>query len=319
MKSMNLRFGCYETGWCGERNEFPAELQSDPSATRICYPTVLKRYILGKGMYKPWCSDPHAYPSEPQNVASWPCLIPPFCKLTEPKIHDDEKYLKPLNEQGMIAPCMDICPPNENGRGLTREPSCRAIPSNPEKDYFGVLDVTAKLDWCSEENSRLKDPWALTPPCNPIPNCRGNTSPREPEWRDNVLRYDKEVDGIACVVYKPCYDLDDEAKKLYHCSDVSTTTSTKKITTTTTAKTTPTTTKEPDTLMSDELTLVAALVGALVLIIIVVIIVLCCCLKKKKRGQQLQEARRRRYGIAHLPTRRPHQLDDVRRNSQPSS
>ncbi|CAJ0579892.1 unnamed protein product, partial [Mesorhabditis spiculigera] len=123
-------------------------------------------------------------------------------------------------------------------------------------------------------------------PPNPTynPTCNETHFPDKPDWRDNVLRYDKEVDGIACVVYKPCYDLDDEAKKLYHCSDVSTTTSTKKITTTTTAKTTPTTTKEPDTLMSDEVVLVAALVGALVLIIIVVIIVLCCCLKKKKRG-----------------------------------
>ncbi|CAJ0564288.1 unnamed protein product, partial [Mesorhabditis spiculigera] len=283
-----LRFGCYEGTWCDEQNAFPSEILANDSLARICYPRPLKTYILGQGRYKPWCTEPHANPFEPKNVASWGCMILPFCKLDQPGEFDEQKYLRPVSDNGDLLNCMDICPRNENGRGLTEKPDCRPIPSNPEKDYFGVLGITEKLDWCDVEKSRRRDPWSLNPPCNPIPQCRGNVDGRAPDtrdWRKNLLYYKNDVAGIPCVVYKQCSALTEEERKEFHCVGSVQTTSTTKASTTTTAKTTAkTTTEKPKDGLGDEVILIAALGGGLLVFIVVIIIVLCFCLKKKDQG-----------------------------------
>ncbi|CAJ0577410.1 unnamed protein product, partial [Mesorhabditis spiculigera] len=288
MASMKLHFGCYEGTWCEEQNAFPSEILANASLARICYPRPLKTYILGKGRYKPWCTDPHGNQFEPKNVASWGCMVLPFCKLDQPGEFDEKKYLRPVAENGDLLNCMDICPRNENGRGLTDKPNCRPIPSNPENDYFGVLSITEKMDWCDAEKSTHKDPWSLNPPCNPIPQCRGNVEGRAPDardWRKNLLYYQKNVDGVPCVVYKQCSALTEEERVKYHCVGSAMTTSTTKASTTTTAKTTAkTTTEKPNDGLGDEVILIAALCGALFVFIIVTVIVLCCCLKKKDKG-----------------------------------
>ncbi|CAJ0568710.1 unnamed protein product, partial [Mesorhabditis spiculigera] len=265
-----------------------AEILANDSLARICYPRPLKTYILGQGRYKPWCTEPHANPFEPKNVASWGCMILPFCKLGQPGEFDEQKYLRPVSDNGDLLNCMDICPRNENGRGLTEKPDCRPIPSNPEKDYFGVLSITEKLDWCDVEKSRRRDPWSLNPPCNPIPQCRGNVDGRAPDtrdWRKNLLYYKNDVAGIPCVVYKQCSALTEEERKEFHCVGSVQTTSTTKASTTTTAKTTAkTTTEKPKDGLGDEVILIAALGGGLLVFIVVIIIVLCFCLKKKDQG-----------------------------------
>ncbi|CAJ0584589.1 unnamed protein product, partial [Mesorhabditis spiculigera] len=288
LASMKLHFGCYEGTWCEEQNAFPSEILANASLARICYPRPLKTYILGKGRYKPWCTDPHGNQFEPKNVASWGCMVLPFCKLDQPGEFDEQKYLRPVAENGDLLNCMDICPRNENGRGLTDKPDCRPIPSNPENDYFGVLSITEKMDWCDAEKSTHKDPWSLNPPCNPIPQCRGNVEGRAPDardWRKNLLYYQKNVDGVPCVVYKQCSALTEEERAKYHCVGSTMTTSTTKASTRTTAKTTAkTTTEKPNDGLGDEVILIAALGGGLCVFIIVIIIVLCCCLKKKDKG-----------------------------------
>ncbi|CAJ0559928.1 unnamed protein product, partial [Mesorhabditis spiculigera] len=288
MASMKLHFGCYEGTWCEEQNAFPSEILANASLARICYPRPLKTYILGKGRYKPWCTDPHGNQFEPKNVASWGCMVLPFCKLDQPGEFDEQKYLRPVAENGDLLNCMDICPRNQNGRGLTDKPDCRPIPSNPENDYFGVLSITEKMDWCDAEKSTHKAPWSLNPPCNPIPQCRGNVEGRAPDardWRKNLLYYQKNVDGVPCVVYKQCSALTEEERMKYHCVGSTMTTSTTKASTTTTAKTTAkTTTEKPNDGLGDEVILIAALGGALLLFIILTVIVLCCCLKKKDKG-----------------------------------
>ncbi|CAJ0565688.1 unnamed protein product, partial [Mesorhabditis spiculigera] len=233
----------------------PNEILANDSLARICYPRPLKTYILGKGRYKPWCTDPHGNQFEPKNVASWGCMVLPFCKLDQPGEFDEQKYLRPVAENGDLLNCMDICPRNQNGRGLTDKPDCRPIPSNPENDYFGVLSITEKMDWCDAEKSTHKDPWSLNPPCNPIPQCRGNVEGRAvagcEDWRKNLLYYQKNVEGVPCVVYKQCSALTEEERLKYHCvGSIMTTT----------------------------------LGGGLCVFIIVIIIVLCCCLKKKDKG-----------------------------------
>ncbi|CAJ0558698.1 unnamed protein product, partial [Mesorhabditis spiculigera] len=256
LASMKLHFGCYEGTWCEEQNAFPSEILANASLARICYPRPLKTYILGKGRYKPWCTDPHGNQFEPKNVASWGCMVLPFCKLDQPGELDEQKYLRPIAENGDLLNCMDICPRNANGRGLTDKPDCRPIPSNPENDYFGVLKITEKMDWCDVEKSRLKDPWSLNPPCNPIPQCRGNVDGRAPDardWRKNLLYYQKNVAGVPCVVYKQCSALTEEERLKYHCVGSIVTTSTTKASTTTTAKTTAkTTTEKPNDGLGDE-------------------------------------------------------------------
>ncbi|CAJ0566751.1 unnamed protein product, partial [Mesorhabditis spiculigera] len=238
---MKLHFGCYEGTWCEEQNAFPSEILANASLARICYPRPLKTYILGKGRYKPWCTDPHGNQFEPRNVASWGCMVLPFCKLDQPGEFDEQKYLRP-----------------------------------------------EKMDWCDAEKSTHKDPWSLNPPCNPIPQCRGNVEGRAPDtrdWRKNLLYYQKNVAGVPCVVYKQCSALTEEERLKYHCVGSIMTTSTTKASTTTTAKTTAkTTTEKPNDGLGDEVILIAALGGGLCVFIIVIIIVLCCCLKKKDKG-----------------------------------
>ncbi|CAJ0563576.1 unnamed protein product, partial [Mesorhabditis spiculigera] len=57
-----------------------------------------------------------------------------------------------------------------------------------------------KLDWCDVEKSRRRDPWSLNPPCNPIPQCRGNVDGRAPDtrdWRKNLLYYKNDVAALG--------------------------------------------------------------------------------------------------------------------------